>query len=287
MRTIIIWEEMYSMTRRGHPPIGHYTATQAKRKLGNISDGMLRNYVEKGKIRKFIPPSRTQGFYNREDVDKLARTLDEFFDEPNQPGPEFRQATREDMPELVNFLIEVFGGGNTLEKRLQWYEKNPETAFTLRNKGKIVGCVYVLPLTLKKIETILSDPTPGSTRSITGEDIQMYAPNESAYLYVVSMGVKPGTSDMAKRARGQTLIRGLIRFLIDLGKRGIHIQLITARTDSRDGINLLRHAGFTEVESATQSRNFIIEVDRSGIPLIMPYKRVFQEWKEQHEQGEE
>lgn len=275
------------MAKRGHPPVGYYTATQAKKRLGNISDGMLRSYVEGGKIKKFTPKGRKQGFYNREDVDKLARVLDEFFDEPDQPGPQFQQATREDMPELVNFLIEVFGGGNTLEKRLQWYEKNPETAFILRNKGKIVGCVYVLPLTLEKIETILSDPTPGSTRSITAEDIQMYAPNESACLYVVSMGVKSGTSNMVKRARGQTLIRGLIRFLTDLGKRGIHIRLIAARTDSRDGTKLLRHVGFTEVESATQSRNFIIEVDRSGLPLIMPHKRAFQEWQEQHKQREE
>jgi hypothetical protein len=242
---------------------------------------MLRSYVERGKIEKFTPRERKQGFYKREDVDRLARALDEFFDEPDQPGAQFQQAAKEDLPELVSFLREVFGGGNTLEKRLQWYEKNPETAFILRNKGKIVGCVYVLPLPLRKIEEILSDPTPGSTRSITAEDIQVYTPSEPVYLYVVSMGVKPGTSDTAKRARGQTLIRGLVRFLVDLGKRGIHVQLIAARTDSRDGIHLLRHAGFTEVESTTQSRNFIIEVDRSGVPLIMLYKRAFQEWKGQ------
>jgi hypothetical protein len=269
------------MTSRGHPPVGYYTATQAKRKLGNISDGMLRSYVDKGKIERFVPKERRQGFYKREDVDKLARTLDEFFDEPDQPGPEFRQATREDIPELVNLLISIFGGGNTLEKRLQWHDKNPETAFILENKGKIVGCVYVLPLTMQKIEAILSDPLPGSTRSINEGDIQLYSPHESAYLYVVSMGVKPGTSNTVKRARGQTLIRGLIRFLVSLGERGIHIQLIASRTNSRDGINLLKRAGFTEIESNTQSRNFIIEVDRSGIPLVMTYKRAFREWKNQ------
>lgn len=280
MEITIIWKEIYDMAKRGHPPIGYYTATQTKKRLGNISDGMLRSYVDKGKIEKWTPPERVQGFYKREDVDKLARTLDEFFDEPGQPGPQFQRATKEDMPELVNLLIEVFGGRNTLEKRLQWYEKNPETAFVVKNKNKIVGCVYVLPLTLEKIEAILSDPTPGSTRSIMAEDIQVYTPDKPAYLYVVSMGVKLNTSNTAKRARGQTLIRGLIRFLVDLGKRGIHIKLIAARTDSSDGINILRHAGFTEIESNTKSRNFIIEVDRSGIPLIMPYKRAFREWKE-------
>jgi hypothetical protein len=97
------------------------------------------------------------------------------------------------------------------------------------------------------------------------------------------MGVKPNTSNTVKRARGQTLIRGLIRFLIGLGKRGIDIKLIAARTDSRDGINLLKHAGFTEIESNTQSRNFIIEVDRSGVPLIIPYKKAFREWKRERE----
>jgi hypothetical protein len=270
---------MDGMTKRGHPPTGYYTATQAKKRLGDISDGMLRSYVEKGKIYKLKPPGRTQGFYKREDVDKLVRILDEFFDEPDQPGPEFLQATQEDIPELVDFLIEVFGGPNTLEKRLQWYDKNPETAFMLRNKGKIVGCVYVLPLTLQKIEMILSDSTPGSTRLITENDIQPYTPDDPAYLYIVSLGVKPGTSNIAKRARGQTVIRGLIRFLVSLGERGIHVQMIAARTDSRDGIHLLKHAGFTEIESSTQSRNFIIEVDRSGVPLIMPYKIAFREQK--------
>jgi hypothetical protein len=100
----------------------------------------------------------------------------------------------------------------------------------------------------------------------------------------VSMGVTPHTGRTAKRVRGQILIRGLLRFLVDLGKRGIHIKLLVARTNSPDGINLLKSAGFTELESNTQSRNFIIEVDRSGVPLIMPYKKAFRAQQQQGQQ---
>jgi hypothetical protein len=270
---------------RGKPPAGYYTATVARRKLGNISDGKFRTILQEGKIRRYTPPGMKQGFYNREDVDRLAREFDGFLPPSSkEPGAQFQIATKEDMPELVNLIIEIFGGSNTTEKRLQWLERNPEIAFFVRSKGQMVGCVFVLPLTSEKIESILADPIPGSTRSLSADDIQPYVPGVPASLYVVTMGVKPGVSAVAKRARGQILIRGLIRFLIDLGHRGIPLQLITARTDSYDGIHLLRHSGFTEIESNTQSRNFIVEVERSGLYPMMEYKQALNSYRQMHKE---
>ncbi len=63
--------------RRGDSPPGYYTAMQAAEKL-DVGSGMLRFYVRDGKIERFIPPGRKQGFYKQEDVDRLAR---EFNDE--------------------------------------------------------------------------------------------------------------------------------------------------------------------------------------------------------------
>ena len=270
------------MAKRGQPPVGYYTATQAKKRLGDISDGMLRSYVQQGKIERVVPRERKQGFYKREDVDRLARTLDDFLEqESGEPGTQFGLVTREDMPEVVRLLIELFGGEDSTERRLSWLEKNPEVAFMLRSKGKIVGCVFALPLTLQKIEAILSDPQPHSTSTITADDIQPIAPGRPAYFYVVSMGVKPGVTTVAKRTRGEILIRGLLRFFLDLGKRGVPVKLIATRTASRDGVNLLKRVGFTEIESNTLARNFIIEVERSGIPFIMLYKKALTEWKQE------
>src|SRR5437763_1502925 len=106
--------------KRGQAPSGYYTATTAKRKLGNITDGRLRHYVNQGKIERFVPPGMGQGFYKQGDVDHLARIIDEFHDSPEHAKPRFRVAIAEDMSEIVSFMIEQFGGDSTLERRLSW-----------------------------------------------------------------------------------------------------------------------------------------------------------------------
>ncbi len=261
------------MTKRGHPPVGYYTATVTRKKLGDITDGMLRSYVQSGKIEHMVPSGRKQGFYKRDDVDRLARALDDLGEKSEKTGTQFERATKDDMPACVDLLISVFGGGNTVERRQQWIEKNPEVGYIVRSRGKVVGCAFVLPLTPEKIDAIFNDLNPASIASIEPEDIQSLTPNEPAYLYVVSVGVKPG-SELAKRIRGQVLIRGLLRLLYDLARRDITIKLIAARSETKDGIRLMKHMGFTEVESHTQNRNFIIEVERSGIPEIVQYKKI-------------
>lgn len=275
-----------SMARR-QPPSGYYTATIAKRKLGNISDGMLRSYVVRGMIERTAPAGRKQGFYKREDVDRIARSLDEFFvsdDKREGVGTRFMQATKEDMPECVELLISVFGGGDTTERRQSWIEKNPEIAFIVRSKGKIVSCAFVLPLLPKKIDAIFADPGSASIASITADDIQALEPGKPVSVYLASIAVRPGMSEIAKRARGQTLLRGLIRFFVSLGSRGIPVKTLAARSELKDGIDLCRHMGFTELESATSQHLFIIEVDRSGVPLAMRYKQAFRRYQAQQSQ---
>jgi hypothetical protein len=268
--------ETESMTKRGEPPAGYYTASLTRRRLGNISDGMLRTYVQKGRIDRLVPPGRLQGFYKREDVERLARELDGLGEPMEVTGTHFERATKEDMPECVDLLINVFGGGNTVERRQRWIEQNPEIGYVVRSRSKIVGCAFVLPLAAAKIEAIFGDQSSASIASIEPEDIQPLLPGIPAYLYAVSVGVK-ATTTTAKRARGQVLVRGLLEMLYSLARRGVAVKLIAARSETRDGINLLRHIGFTEIESRTSNRNFVIEVERSGIPHIMEYKRILAE----------
>ena len=72
--------------RRGHPPVGYLTATQAKKKLRGISDGKFRSYIQEGKITRLLPPGMKQGFYKREDVEQLARELDSFWESSTTHG---------------------------------------------------------------------------------------------------------------------------------------------------------------------------------------------------------
>ncbi len=234
---------------------------------------MLRTYVQAGKIERMVPPGRKQGFYKREDVEKLARTMDDFpINKTEKTGTQFLQATREDIPEIVRLLIELFGGDDTSARRQSWLTANPEVTFVVKSRGKAVGCVFVLPLTREKIEAIFSDQDTNSSRSIEATEILPYQSGKPVCLYVVSMGVK-GVTPTAKRVRGEILVLGLFKFLVGLGKRDIPIELIAGRSETHDGINLMKRIGFTEIESQTTNRNFLIEVERSGIPLILQYKK--------------
>lgn len=269
---------MYSS--RGNPPAGFCTASQARRRLGDISDGMLRQYLKKGLLTRIVPEGRTQGFYKREEIEALARKLDNFYPEPDKQGAEFRRLERDEIPEFVTFIDEVFGGtGKSLSRRYRWYDKNPETTFITRDKGEIVGGICLLPLTEEKFQEVMVRGDASSTKLIDAQDIETYQAGVPVRLYALSMGTKPGTSRSVKRARGATLIRGLAHFLISLGERGITIEVIAGRSETFDGIRLLRSIGFTEIRPINHVRSFVVRVDESGIPLLSNYQRALEAYR--------
>jgi|SRR6266568_3928832 len=50
-----------------------------------------------------------------------------------------------------------------------------------------------------------------------------------------------------------------------------------SRSSTADGIRLMRGIGFTEIPSITRRKNFLIEVEKSGIKEIMQYKQALRE----------
>lgn len=273
---------------RGNPPAGYCTATVARKKLGNISDGKFRTMIGEGegKIERIIEGIGNQGFYKIADIDAIIRKWDKQAREgsnPDLPGAHFQVATKEDMPEIVELLIKVFGGGNTIEKRNAWLERNPECAFFVRSYGKVRACIFILPLTEEKIEDLFSKERSQSFGVIEIEDIQPYEIGKPVCLFLLSMASdNAGVSRTNRRKWGSPLVRGLFNHVIDLGKRGIPIKSIAARSDLKDGINLLRHIGFTELEPIATNRNFVIDVKQSGLKFAMRYKAALAEWKAQH-----
>src|SRR6267142_3684049 len=55
-----------------------YTASEARKRLGDMSTSSFKRLVDSGKIRKVVPPGKIQGKYIREDVDKLAEAMEQF-----------------------------------------------------------------------------------------------------------------------------------------------------------------------------------------------------------------
>jgi len=162
----------------------------------------------------------------------------------------------------------------TEARRLTWVEKNPELFYVVKSEGQVVGYALVIPLKLEKIENILSGAE--FAQETKAEEIEDFIPGKPMHIYLMAAGIIPGVSHYEKRAYGARLIGGMMKVIIDLGKRGIIIETLVARSDTPDGIRLLKQ-GFTEIPTPTYARNFIIKVKESGIPFIQEYKQALRE----------
>ncbi len=94
---------------------------------------------------------------------------------------------------------------------------------------------------------------------------------------MASIAIAPNVTLTEKQHYGSQLLAGILDVLISLGRKGVILETIVARSIAPDGIRLMRGIGFTEIPSITRRRNFIIEVEKSGLKEIIQYKQALQE----------
>jgi tetratricopeptide (TPR) repeat protein len=253
----------------------YYTAQEAEAVLGMTYSG-LRNQVDAGHIQSFTPSRKRQAVYVKEDVDQLARELKAFMAIKKRNPTTFGKATsRKEITESANLSDAIFGGHVDVDRQMSWLEKNPEVCYTATNENKVVGYAIMLPLSFEKIEKLLREEE--HTVDIDASEIGDFKRGEVIHLYLGGIGVISGVTLIEKRTYGSRLVSGLMKTIIDLGKRGIIIKTLVARSSKPDGIRLLRGIGFTEILSTTDKKNFIIEVEKSGIKEIIQYKEALRE----------
>lgn len=261
---------------RMKPPRGYYTLTEAKSKL-NLSSAMIRKHVEKNRIHYLLPEGREHGFYLKEDVDRLAKELETFLEIRETAPSTFGRATREDIPKCVEVSNTTLRPtGIPIETRIKWFERNPNTFFVLKKEDDIIGYICMLPLKKQEtVEGLLND----AKLNMQPEDIAEPETRDPIHLYILTMVVKTGFSHLEKRTYGAHLISGLMDTIVEFGQDGIDIKTIAARSETPDGIRLMRKMGFTELPPNGRKRKFIIEVEKSGVPAIMQYKQALQTYK--------
>src|SRR5712692_4448140 len=259
---------------RMRPPKGYYTLTEATKKL-NLSSAMVRKHVEKGRISYLLPKGREHGFYLKEDVDKLASELETFLDLRETAPSTFGRATREDIPKCAEvYNITIRPAATPIETKIRWFERNPNTFFVLKKEEDVIGYICILPLKdFQTVEGLLND----NKLNMIPEDIAEPDTEDPIHLYIMTMVVKAGFSHLEKRTYGSRLISGLTDIIVRLGQEGIEIKTIAARSETPDGIRLMRKLGFTELPPSGRKRKFIVDVENSGIPTIMQYKQALKE----------
>ena len=269
------------MPQRGKPPEGYYTASTVRKRLGNISDGMLRSYIQQGLIERTVPPGRKQGFYKREAVDKLAKELrSPWFEDDSILKPHIQPVeTLNEMQECINIANIVFGGTDdtSMEVYAGRIKANPLCYHMVKSNNNIVGFIGIIPLKEGILNEVLAQTVPVD---ISNDDVVAFKPSTVTEIYISVMVTSPDASPLYRHRWGASMIRYLISLIKAWGHQGIIIKTIGARSAMPDGIKLLQHIGFTEIKRATpERRTFIIDIEKSGIPFIEKYQQAFDEWR--------
>jgi hypothetical protein len=193
----------------------------------------------------------------------------------------FAVATLADMPAIADLLESLFDARPNIERWLAWINRNPDIAYVLRSEDQIVGCGFVLPLTEQKILSILAQEVTPVTNP---EEIFFYQPEVPVYLYVRSIGVLQKDVSFKQRAHwAEQLILGLTKAVISLGARGIRIEKIYGRSDTKAGERTMRLMGFTQIPTLTSHKNFCIDIATSGLEVVLRYKHALDQWRRKYE----
>lgn len=267
--------------KQQHYP-GYYTAAEVRKRL-NISDTVLHRYRSSGELTREIFPGKTYGYYKISDVERLEGKINARLGKEVALLPTtFTRATAQDMPEIAALLETFYNAKISVEKRAAWIRRNAETTFVLRCNGKVVGCAFIMPLTREKILSIFSNQVKPATRP---EDILLYESNKPVHLYVRSVGVlQQSVSKKQRKYWALRLLLGLVEAVVGLGARGIIVENIYAQGDTKAGERALKIMGFTQIASATNRKNFVMDIATSGSPLATRYKNALNQWRAQNDE---
>jgi len=259
----------------------YYAAQKAQEVLG-MTYSALRNQVISGNIKAKTPKGRRQLYYRAKDVEELSRDLNVFAIQRRSRPTIFEiLKTREEMEECVKISQELFGTGRGIDERMETSQKNPETYYVLKDDGSIVGYTSLWPIKHENLNKILRQTLPVK---IAKADIETFEAGKILDLYMNVIGIRPGFTKKDEHSYGARLISGLIGTIINLGERGIIIENIAARSNSPQGIKLMKGIGFTEIEALTpERRTFIINIQESGIPFVLHYKKALKEYGKENQ----
>jgi len=282
------------MGRTSPPPKGYYTAGQAIKKL-HMPRSTFYDMVERGQIKKITPPNRTDGYYSKEDVDRLAKAQEAFILQYATDTTTFEVATEEDIEGIVDLNAELFGNVGSsknrearLEQRMAQWRANPQIFHVLKQDNIIVGYVGLFPLKQEAIDKIMAGMAESRFRIevLAPQYITQFKPGEADNVFVI-IGAKQDTKK--SKLYGARLITGAIDFVETLARKGIIIKRFYGTSRTQDGIRIARGMGFKQVAVPQEEDNllrFVLDLQESTNPLFKEYQRLVKEASEESQKEE-
>lgn len=270
------------MVKRAKAPSGFYSSTEAMRKLGMVRSSFY-DMVEKGKIKRIIPPGRSDGYYPKVDIDRMAKAKELFILEYTQEPSTFEQAKEKDIEGLYDVCKTLWRNTPSYETRLEWYKKNPEMYYIVKQDNIIVGFLGITPIKRETLEKMMERPGLNETT----EDILVFEDGVPIHGVFLEIGVR---SDIPiNKKYGRHLIEGGFSVLEKFATRGISIEKAYAHSRTPDGIRLCRKMGFKEIPPAEGDNKvrFELELDVSSYPLLRNYQEIVKKYKSKRQHSME
>jgi hypothetical protein len=156
------------------------------------------------------------------------------------------KATLDDIHEEYELAAMVLNGsaGYGVPTYEAWLRKNSATNFIIRDQGRLVAFMHVLPVKQKTIRRWMN----GEIREweIGTEDVLPYTPRSSAECIITCMVTTPDVDKRKRHQYGLRLMKGFLHFLHDLAEQDITITRFYAICASPEGGAILRQAKFEE-----------------------------------------
>ena len=223
----------------------YYSAREARQQLG-INVGAFYYLIDTGRIKRLTSPGKKQGFYSKHQIARLAN--ERLKDSPGEeePGATWRLASVDDLPEEYELATLMLNGsaGYSMPAYAAWLGKNPATNFIVRDQGRLVAYMHVLPVRQETIERWMQ----GAIRAweIGAEEVLPYTPGKAVACIIMGIVTTPDVDKRKRRQYGARLLRGFLRFLQELAGQGITITRFYAIGATPEGIATLRRAEFGE-----------------------------------------
>ena len=262
-------EENKILKKEGELVENLLTFSEAREMLGNISSSTFKTYVDSKRIRKVVPPGKTQGRYIREDIEELAKEIQPFTQSKRRAKDRDEGETdwieSSDMGNMYNLEYTRYGDetGNPSIIR-KWYERNPQVCRVLFNKEDrrdFWGAINMLPLEEETIFKLLK----GEMRDIDlnpQKDILTFEKPGTYNFYVASVIMDP-----ERRQHFPLLVRSLLDFWCEQAPDR-KIGKIYGRVVSEDGEMMAKKLFFSPVWSISDTA-YALDIDRPNPSRIV------------------
>jgi len=262
----------------------YYTAGEARQYL-DMDVGAFYYLIETGKIKRITPPGKKRGFYSKYQIERLADQKLQRINGEEEAGPTFMKATWDDLDEEYELATLLLNGNAPYGTPTYhtWLSKNPDTNFILRDRGRLVAFLIVLPVQHLTIKRWLN----GEIREweIGAEDILPYTPIYPMECIVMSMATTSDVDKRVRRAYGLRIIRGYLHFLHLLAVQGITIARFYSMGTTLEGSTILKEAGFEEKGRLGKRIVFELNPAASVSRIAQAYSTSLKNMRDNHDSG--